>query len=147
VGATVTDAVIVASGHGTNAALTVTGEDIPKRSMIIPVVLAGALVAAIAVGALVALRKPAEPPASGGSAVLAFTGSAAARAAASAPPGAAPSASQASAASAENPNRGAPQKGATPARPSGNVAKGIVVKPPDTRPPASKPKPPPDLGF
>jgi len=145
VGATVTDAALAAPGHATNAALTVTGEDIPRRSMVIPVVLAGALVAAIAVVALVALRKPAELAASGGGAVLAFTGSAPAPGTASAPtPAAAPSASQATAASAEN--RGAPQKAATPARPSGNVGKGIA-KIPDTKPPPSKTKPPPDLGF
>jgi serine/threonine-protein kinase len=137
--------------QSTGSPMTVTGADIPKRSMLVPIAVAGVAVGLLAGGAFVALRKAsAEKPATLAHGVDMTVASSVASSASAAPP-ASPSASQApaqapapsSAASAEV-VRVAPQKGPTVAKPSGkvDVAKGAAKAPS----PGSKSKPT-DLGF
>jgi serine/threonine-protein kinase len=139
----------------TTSPLTVTGEDIPKRSMLIPIAVAGLALGLIGGGAVVLLRKGSAEKsttlANGVDMALAASAAASASAAPAAQPvQPAPAQPPAPVASAE-PARAAPQKGPTFVRPSGKVpevAKG-GAKAPDSKAPApgSKKSSAPDLGF
>jgi serine/threonine-protein kinase len=134
---------------GTTSAIAVSGPAIPKRSVILPVALAGIALGALGGGAVIVLRKPAEAPTALATGVdLAPSASAAASASAQVPPTASPAASQPLAVSAD-PVRAPVQKGATVPKPSGRVqdtAKG-VAKVPETKAPTPKPRSTTDLGF
>jgi serine/threonine-protein kinase len=138
----------------TTSPLTVTGADIPKRSMLLPIAVAGLALGVIGGGAFVLLRKgSAEKPTTLASGVDMAPANSAASAAApppAAPVESAPAPPQAPAASAE-PTRTTPQKGPTSPKPSGKmpeVAKGSAKAPDAKTPsPASKKSSAPDLGF
>jgi serine/threonine protein kinase len=134
---------------GTTSAVAVSGQDIPKRSVLLPVAIVGIALGALGGGAVMVFRKPAASPATLVTGVdLALSASAAAPASAVAPPPPASAASQPLALSAD-PVRAPVQKGATSPKPSGRVqdtAKG-VAKVPDTKAPPAKPRSTTDLGF
>ena len=147
---------VAQSNPQTTSPLTVTGEDIPKRSVLIPIAIAGLALGVLGGGAFVLLRKAsAEKTTTLASGVDMAVVASAAPAASPSAPTAAPPASQAPVATQPPPtaevSRPPPQKGATFVRPSGkvpDVAKG-VAKVPDSKappPPPSK-KSAPDLGF
>jgi serine/threonine-protein kinase len=152
-GAAVNAATQVSTGgvRGTTSAVTVTGAEIPKRSMAVPALLgAGALVVIGAVVAFVALRKPAtveQTTARQIESAPSSTATQAPTAAPTPPPTAEPAPAATPGASADKPAHVAQQKGSTPVKPSVKVApepaKG-PVKPPETK--TAKPKSP-DLGF
>jgi serine/threonine-protein kinase len=140
--------------RATTSAVMVTGQNIPKRSVIVPVAIAGLILGALGGVAIVALRKPAPAPAAlaigvdvAPAASVAASGSAplaSGAATAAQPPAASADPSRASEAS-----RAALQKAATLPKPSGRVpdtAKG-GAKVPDTKAPPPKPRAAPDLGF
>ncbi len=135
----------------TASALSVTGKDIPKRSMLVPIAIAGIVVGLLGGGAFVILRRSPKQETTGlASGVdIAIAASAAVPASATAPMAAPstlpPAASQAVATGDTHPVQ---QKGATVAKPSGKVpevAKG-GAKAPETKPPPPKSKTT-DLGF
>ncbi len=137
----------------TAAPLTVTGEDIPKRSMVVPIAIAGLALGVLGGGAFVFLRKSADKPVTLANGVdMAIAASATASASPPEPPvqaAAPPVASQAPVASADVAHA-PPQKGATFARPSGKVpeaAKGVAKAPESKPPPPASKKSAPDLGF
>jgi hypothetical protein len=131
----------------------VTGEDIPKRSVLVPIAIAGLALGVLGGGGFVMLRRAsADKPATLASGVdMAIAASANPAASTPAPAPTASVAAPTPVASAEPPRPTVPQKGATFVRPSGKVpeaAKG-VAKAPDSKapPPASKKSATPDLGF
>jgi serine/threonine-protein kinase len=136
----------------TASPLTVTGADIPKRSMLVPIAVAGVAVGLLGGGAFVALRKAsAEKPAAVASGVDITVASPIASLASAAPAPALPAVSHVpaqapapSATASAEVARVVPQKAPTVAKPSGkvDVAKGAAKAPP----PGSKSKPT-DLGF
>jgi serine/threonine-protein kinase len=139
----------------TTSPLTVTGEDIPKRSVLVPIAIAGLALGVLGGGGFVMLRKAsADKPATLASGVdMSLAASAAPIASTPAPPTApaASAAAPAAAASTEPARAALPQKGATSVKPSGRVpevARG-VAKAPDSKapPPATKKSATPDLGF
>jgi serine/threonine-protein kinase len=143
------------SNPHTAAPLTVTGEDIPKRSMLIPIAVAGLALGVLGGGAFVVLKKAsAEKPTTLASSVdmaLAASVSAAPPPAPAPTPPAASVASPTPVAPAETtrPAPPLPQKGATFAKPSGkvpDVAKGVAKVSDSKAPPPAK-KSAPDLGF
>jgi serine/threonine protein kinase len=140
----------------TAAPLTVTGEDIPKRSMLIPIAIAGLALGVLGGGAFVFLRKASgDKPATLANGVdMALAASATASAATPEPPAAAPAAQQTAAspapAASADVGRPAQQKGAPFVRPSGkmpDVAKGGGKVPDSKAPPPASKKSAPDLGF
>jgi serine/threonine-protein kinase len=138
----------------TTSALSVTGKDIPKRSMLVPIAVTGVAIGLLGGGAVMVLRKSAKQEttalASGVDMAIAASATAAPSAAPPEAPASAVKPAVVASQTAPAPEaHAAPQKGATMAKPSGkvpDVAKG-GAKAPDTKaPPPSKSKPP-DLGF
>jgi serine/threonine-protein kinase len=137
----------------TDGALSITGKDIPKRSVLVPIAIAGVAVGLLGGGAVVLLRKSAKQETTAlASGVDMAVAASAATAPSAAPPAAAPAAAPSQAVpsqAAPVEARPAPQKGATPVKPSGkvpDVAKGGAKAPEAKTPPPSKSKPT-DLGF
>jgi serine/threonine-protein kinase len=135
----------------TTSAVTVTGADIPKRSMAVPALLGvGALVVLGGVAVFVATRKPAvveEQTTAKQIESAPASAQATTPAAPSPPPAGEPTPAAAAAASADKPAHVVQQKGTPPVKPSGKVAPEppkAPAKPPETK--TAKPKSP-DLGF
>jgi serine/threonine-protein kinase len=140
--------------RATTSAVMVTGQSIPKRSVLVPVAIVGLVLGALGGAAIVVLRKPAPTPSALAIGVdVAPSASAAASASAPLPTGA-PTATQPLAPSADpsragEASRAALQKAATSPKPSGRVsdtAKG-GAKVPETKAPPPKPRAATDLGF
>ena len=134
----------------TTSALTVSGQDIPKRSVLVPIAIAGVVVGVLGGAAFVFWqRHSAETTTLASGVDMVQIPSAASASSATPPPAAAPVASQPLAASVDATHVAPAQKGPTFSKPSGKVpdtAKG-GVKAPETKAPPPKPRPTPDLGF
>jgi eukaryotic-like serine/threonine-protein kinase len=133
----------------TTSALTVSGEGIPRRSVLVPIAIAGVAIGLLAGAGFVVLRRHSAETTLASGVDMAQIPSAASATAEVPPPTAALVASQPLAASAEPTHVAPVQKGPTFSKPSGKVpdaAKG-GARAPDTKTPPPKPKSTPDLGF